>query len=722
MAQFVNIYKCDLHKGPVVTSLHQVFLGDVEANRVGVHVTDNGEDVTLSGTCSGTAILCNGGTVALTGTVDGSLAYVDLPSAVYTVEGPVEIYVTLTQGDQTTTLLTAHGNAVRTDSGVVIDPGTIIPSVAALISDIDDAVASIPADYSDLLGTIAPDFSSSTAYTAGQYVWYSGTLYRFTSDHAAGSWTGTDAISAEIGEDVADLKGAITHTDDVILGNSTDLNLYIKGTNVYGKYWTYTGKEATGQNVCVTDYIPVNEGVTYTYSGLTNVGSAPHSLFFDSSKTYLSGFKQKVGSNNTITAPTGAKYVSFSILGSDDATFEFMSPIALATKTEVEAVDDAWRESFQTGIIYKNIAFEQGGFSNTNENTESNTRIRSVNLIDFSEYRKVTIEIDEGYKIIRLDYDGTPPYDMTQWVSQSYTFGVAENMLYRFGFAKTDDSNITPTDASHVRFKVAEIDSPSLEELKTTAYQVRDTRPTYVILDFDADISSLSDNRVTLVHDTYGYNFTFVGISSPETTKALIEKGCDLSIYSNSAGYLPNTSTINSEDPADIAAWDAYVAEVLGRYNAAGFYNQVCWSCQGMNYGSALETALKKYGFKMARGNQVGETNSIYIDGFDDDSFRVGCYQIYSDHPELALQQVTNAVNNDKDICIFTHNLVETLVNNYDCTISAYTTLLEGIKAKEAAGQVKVVTFREYYKMHCWKSNYEYDYNRIFKTIWHETN
>lgn len=236
MAQFVNIYKCDLHKGPVVTSLHQVFLGDVEANRVGVHVTDNGEDVTLSGTCSGTAILCNGGTIALTGTVDGSLAYVDLPSAVYTVEGPVEIYVTLTQGDQTTTLLTAHGNAVRTDSGVVIDPGTIIPSVAALISDIDEAVASIPADYSDLLGTIAPDFSSSTAYTAGQYVWYSGTLYRFTSDHAAGSWTGTDAIAAEIGEDVADLKGAITpyHEDSMVATRAyTSGDILMVGAKLY---------------------------------------------------------------------------------------------------------------------------------------------------------------------------------------------------------------------------------------------------------------------------------------------------------------------------------------------------------------------------------------------------------------------------------------------------------------------------------------------------------
>lgn len=162
MAQFVNIYNCDLRKGPVVTSLHQMYLGDVEANRIGVRVTDNGEDVTLTGTCSGTAILCSGGTVAITGEVDGNLAYIDLPSAVYTVEGPVEIYVTLTQDGNTTTLLTAHGNAVRTDSGIVIDPGTIIPSVAALISDIEEAVATIPSDYSELSSDVA-DLKSDMA-------------------------------------------------------------------------------------------------------------------------------------------------------------------------------------------------------------------------------------------------------------------------------------------------------------------------------------------------------------------------------------------------------------------------------------------------------------------------------------------------------------------------------------------------------------------------------
>jgi len=150
MAQFPNIFNCDLHSGPVSASIRQMYLGDIAANRVGVRVTDNGEAVALSGTCSGTAMLYNGGTVALTGVVDGNVAYVDLPAAVYTVEGPLQIFVTLTHGGSTTTLLEMRSNVTRTDSGVVIDPGTIIPSVAALISDIEDAVASIPEDYSEL--------------------------------------------------------------------------------------------------------------------------------------------------------------------------------------------------------------------------------------------------------------------------------------------------------------------------------------------------------------------------------------------------------------------------------------------------------------------------------------------------------------------------------------------------------------------------------------------
>ena len=150
MAQFVNIYPVDLQKGPVEVSLNRMYLEDIKANRVGVTVTDGGAAVTLGGTCSGTAILSNGSTVAISGTTSGNQAYIELPSAVYTVDGPVEVFVNLTNGGVTATLLHGHGTVVQTDTGTVIDPGTIIPSVSALIDAIDTAVASIPADYSAL--------------------------------------------------------------------------------------------------------------------------------------------------------------------------------------------------------------------------------------------------------------------------------------------------------------------------------------------------------------------------------------------------------------------------------------------------------------------------------------------------------------------------------------------------------------------------------------------
>jgi hypothetical protein len=57
-----------------------------------------------------------------------------------------------------------------------------------------------------LMAGIAPTFSTSTSYPVGAYVYYNGTLYRFTAAHAAGSWTGTDATAVALGNDVADLK------------------------------------------------------------------------------------------------------------------------------------------------------------------------------------------------------------------------------------------------------------------------------------------------------------------------------------------------------------------------------------------------------------------------------------------------------------------------------------------------------------------------------------
>ena len=60
---------------------------------------------------------------------------------------------------------------------------------------------------------IASEFSPSTPYAKGKWVWHNGVLYEFTSAHAAGAWTGTDVTSVVIGDEVNELKSAITETN-----------------------------------------------------------------------------------------------------------------------------------------------------------------------------------------------------------------------------------------------------------------------------------------------------------------------------------------------------------------------------------------------------------------------------------------------------------------------------------------------------------------------------
>lgn len=59
------------------------------------------------------------------------------------------------------------------------------------------------------LGDIAPVFDATKPYSVGDYVIYTdGKLYRFTDAHAAGAWTGSDAVEAPLAGEVGELKGA----------------------------------------------------------------------------------------------------------------------------------------------------------------------------------------------------------------------------------------------------------------------------------------------------------------------------------------------------------------------------------------------------------------------------------------------------------------------------------------------------------------------------------
>lgn len=60
---------------------------------------------------------------------------------------------------------------------------------------------------------IAPTFSDATAYTAGDVVYYEGSLYRFTADHSAGAWDSADVESVTVDNLVDGLKPVDSITD-----------------------------------------------------------------------------------------------------------------------------------------------------------------------------------------------------------------------------------------------------------------------------------------------------------------------------------------------------------------------------------------------------------------------------------------------------------------------------------------------------------------------------
>ena len=210
MAQLETWVRQDLKQPLKVAYLGgNLFSQDNQANLIGVEVFDEGVAATLGGTVSASVIRADGGTVAVSsGTVSGNKASVVLPQAAYAVPGQVSIVVKLTQSGTVTTLAALVAVVYRSSTDTVIDPGTILPSVETLIAQINTAVASIPADYSNLWATIAPAFSDSTAYTAGQYMTYNGHLYRFTADHAAGSFVSTDCMQVDVGGELSSLKSA----------------------------------------------------------------------------------------------------------------------------------------------------------------------------------------------------------------------------------------------------------------------------------------------------------------------------------------------------------------------------------------------------------------------------------------------------------------------------------------------------------------------------------
>lgn len=103
--------------------------------------------------------------------------------------------------------------------------------IAAINTRATEVEASLPTS-GEMEDMVASAFSTSKAYTAGQYVTQSVNnvvkLYKFKVNHAAGAWNASEVEEAVIGDDVTSLSQAIDELELSTILIDSQGKFYIK--------------------------------------------------------------------------------------------------------------------------------------------------------------------------------------------------------------------------------------------------------------------------------------------------------------------------------------------------------------------------------------------------------------------------------------------------------------------------------------------------------------
>ena len=300
-----------------------VFQAEIGAHTFEISgIDDTGAAVALSGTVSGVFRRPDNADIALTGAASGGVVSVTLPADCYAVPGRFGLTIFVTSNSQKVAVYACVGTVAVSSTGNVAGdtPANVedlIDDINAAIADLNSAIGQIPASYANVMAAIAPTYSGSALYSVGSYAWYNGSLYRcITPITTAESWTAAHWTAAVLGDDVSDLKTAITQLDETVI-LATDIYNNLPVSKTPNKLWntitnaldgTYSGFEYA--------IVPVTAGKKYKITGFGSNENAPR--FWSATQAVSDGLATSYFEDVVVTAPIGATQLL--INGRDNGT------------------------------------------------------------------------------------------------------------------------------------------------------------------------------------------------------------------------------------------------------------------------------------------------------------------------------------------------------------------------------------------------------------------
>ncbi len=113
-----------------------LILGNAEANRVMIKVTQDGEHVALEGSIVAQMLRADGQTLTWSGAIISGTAVVVLPASAYSVQGPAKLNIDLLSNDQRMTLAVLRLMVDSTTSNASVAPVDTVPDLESLLAKI----------------------------------------------------------------------------------------------------------------------------------------------------------------------------------------------------------------------------------------------------------------------------------------------------------------------------------------------------------------------------------------------------------------------------------------------------------------------------------------------------------------------------------------------------------------------------------------------------------